>query len=741
MKQVDVTLKLFIILCLTAFGSQAMAQTSTYTLAANGIGPVQLGAKALDLPESVPGLYDSKMSDVYIDEEMPDDEDMPEFATWYFYDQDGETVFTAIQDSLGYICEISICSPKILTPEGIHVDTPQRQLDAIKGAQRIDPDPMADYGRLSYVLNGITYWVDSFYIDDNHSEDRVASITIPVDDSGDLIYDMVNQVITNVLPLYANCSSLAEMESHIEEVRNIQGVEKAYSNGSTTLFVNIAGAGQISFSYFPDPIDVDNQTVNEIINRFLNITENYPGNLKLDQFTIAFQMGEDRKFEIQKELLQIAESMFQKCNMKGRMTEPTVDFFLHDMYKYDYVFLNTHGYYDKSTNVHWLASSVLASALTTEQIVAIEKNKTLSDEEKLERIIRKDIFQQYEDSFRSGSLSYAFTTEVRGVGTKVLVCYVSISQDLIMNSYNEFAHQGHAIVFNSACQSLMGDDALADAFLNRGAGAYIGYDEINSVGRFAGLEFFGRLFSGMSINKAFETLDDAVKKEHWKDSKRKDNKEWDANLHLVCPYIGDYYRLYPVRTDRDKQYSKKDFFVKDYDARICYYDPENHKFTEIRNLGTGKYYGSLSDTVIAKIPLHYYKTKKEPNSNNKSDIEKNKAIESIPLIYGFQLSKHKDCHDPLTLITTINKPYCIFNLADKTNMAMLEVTYDDKESMVTIKLTYNLPKVWLWNDTEEAFFIRPVIADGEEIKNFGGTVTCYGKGGPNDPNRGGSSRP
>ena len=155
----------------------AQAQTS-YTLTPNGIGPVQIGVKAFELPESVPQLYDSKMSDVYIDEEMPDDEDMPEFATWYFYDEEGETVFTATQDSLGYICEINICSPKILTPEGIHVDTPQQQLDATKGAQRIDPDPMADYGRLSYVLNGITYWVDDFYIDDNHSEERVALITV-----------------------------------------------------------------------------------------------------------------------------------------------------------------------------------------------------------------------------------------------------------------------------------------------------------------------------------------------------------------------------------------------------------------------------------------------------------------------------------------------------------------------------------------------------------------------------------
>ncbi len=179
MKQVVDKLTLFIVLCIAVAGFQAAAQ-STYTLTANGIGPVQIGVKAIELPESVPNLYDSKVSDVYIDEEIPDDEDMPEFATWYFYDEDGEVVFTATQDSEGYISEINISSPKFLTPEGIHVGTPQQRLDKIKGAMRIDPDPMADetYARLSYVLNGITYWIDGFYIDDDHSEDRIASITI-----------------------------------------------------------------------------------------------------------------------------------------------------------------------------------------------------------------------------------------------------------------------------------------------------------------------------------------------------------------------------------------------------------------------------------------------------------------------------------------------------------------------------------------------------------------------------------
>ena len=156
-KQSRQNLCLYLLIFLTVNFPAAAQGVNTFTLTADGIGPVQLGAKALDLPESVPQLYASKVSDIFIDEEMPDEEDMPEFATWYFYDEEGEVVFTATQDSIGYINEITISSPNIFTAEGIHVGTPQQQVDAIAGIQKIESGPWEDNPRDGYELNGITH--------------------------------------------------------------------------------------------------------------------------------------------------------------------------------------------------------------------------------------------------------------------------------------------------------------------------------------------------------------------------------------------------------------------------------------------------------------------------------------------------------------------------------------------------------------------------------------------------------
>ena len=557
MKQVDVTLKLFIVLCLTAFGSQAMAQSSTYTLTANGIGPVQLGAKALDLPESVPGLYDSKVSDFYIDEEMVDDEDMPEFVTWYFYDEEGETVFTATQDSIGFITEITISSPNILTAEGLHVNAPRQQVDTIKGAQKIMPLPGEDYGRVSYQLNGITLWIDDFYIDDNHSEERVASITIPTDDNSDYLYEIVNGVISNVYPHYLSSNSLPEMENHLDEIRSINGVKDAYSNGSTTLFVELDCGGSLGFSYFPEPDDdVSVETIESFINGATNIARDGITMERLDKFSIAFQMGNDRKFDGEKKRLDEAESMFQKCGFKGHIQEASLNFFLNDMYNYDYLFINTHGVYNEKTGIHWLLTSTPASILSEKQIKTIKNSdKTLTtnsdealrkQEKLLEEILLPNVFKEYKSYFINGSINYNFHEEIRGVNTTVPICYITVSEDLIKYSKKRFNNQGYAIVFNSACESLKGNNGLADAFINAGAGTYLGYDAINNASRLSGLEFFGRLFSGMSFNKAYETIDDKIKN-NWCTNGW--GKQWTAHLKLISPHSGEHNRMFPKKTD------------------------------------------------------------------------------------------------------------------------------------------------------------------------------------------------
>lgn len=760
MKQVVDKLTLFIVLCLAVGSFQAAAQ-STYTLTANGIGPVQIGVKAIELPESVPNLYDSKVSDVYIDEEMPDDEDMPEFATWYFYDEDGEVVFTATQDSLGYICEISVTDPKILTPDGIHVGTPEQQLGKIKGALKIEPDPWADNPQNSYELNGITIWIDGYYIDDEQSEYRVSSMTVPADDSLALLYEKTNRVITQVLPHYTNSTSLRQMASHLDEIRNIDGVEHAYSNGSTTVFVEIENGGTISFSFYPDDNTISGRSINDILEKLKSITNtDYSHSKVLNQFCIAFQMGNDAKYNDNKKLMETVKEMFEKCGMNGpeEILKPNVDFFLNDMYKYDYILLRTHGCYkaevkttdidNKTGNVitktypehHYLATSEIASNLSIGKIKEIN-DQELSRNERFDKILIPDIYKKYMNLWHGGFLAYGFINEAHGSG-EIPVCYVTITDDLISeNRERKFSHFGNAIVFCSACESLKGSKEsggisyqLAKAFMIKGAGAYLGYTDKASVGGEAGYAFFGRLLSGMSINQSYYSLDEPFK------------KDGNAILKLVFPdmaysdikqNIGNHYRLFPEAEDPDHHFNMKSLFYKDFNAQLSYYIPnqEGKYVKQVVDLGQGEYNGLVINTTMATAPLHYI------TCDAQSLVWTDADIESIPLLYGFQFCRNKDFKDNvLTLIAPIGKSAVITNLIDNSIICELNATYNGTESRVKWEIQYSFPKSWIWNYEKEAYYYRPIIIDGTEVANFGGISTNYKTGGPSDPNRG-SNKP
>ncbi len=819
MKQVIDKLALIIVLCLTLVGTHAtaLAQT-TYTLTLNGIGPVQLGVKASELPESVPQLYDSKMSDVYIDEEMPDDEDMPEFATWYFYDEEGETVFTATQDSLGYICEISISSPNILTPEGIHVGTPQQQLDKTKGALRIDPDPMADetFARLSYVLNGITYWVDSYLTDDEHTEDRVASITIsdpvltaegigPVrigtkasdlpessprlyasrvlgngktpptgnptdwhflDDKGNelftaeqddegliseititapnlttflgvhpgmslqqveelrgeplskplakdayisydlydialnvnkaqkgldknaqlitslsvpgVAYDRVNYVIGQVMPYYSSCTSFSQLESHLNDIRNIDGIESAYTDGSTTLYVNVLEFGSVSFSVIAD----DFYTIPLFKEELMKII---PGshewnNRDYNTFTVANQLENDLESSVIKGYTDMAINMFVKSGYENvKYSSPTIDFFLNDIFNNDMVFLITHGGYDEVNGVCWLRTSDIAGYYNP--------NK--------KKWIGTSIYQKFKHLCKTRFMGLSFNKEKRQHGVQDFA-HIKVSDLFICCSERSFPNNP-AIVFNAACQSFKHDN-MAKAFAGKGA-IYLGYDEINSVGVCGGLQFFSRILSGMNVNDAFNSMDKTAKK----DPVRK------AELHIF-PEDNKKYFFYPRRTSFQFELPTVNRVV-------------NNKLVDEQWI-------KFSTNYV--MPLLYFGV--TDARNYKTTFNEN--IESIPLEYGFQLSKNEDFNESetLTLKTELKKSHNVTS-EDQSNEVRFSCNLD--VATVSLDLSFNmlLNICPFWNPQKECLYLRPIVYNKNSgFVSYGKTWKYYKNGGPSDPN-------
>lgn len=685
------TLFLFVSLIMGQTG-WSQSGSINYTLTSNGIGPVQLGVNPNELPESIPGLYASKSHSDPLAQYLSDDEDddWGVFEGWEFLDEEGETVFTADVDSLGLICEITISSPNFLTAEGLHVGSSPQQVETVKGAQKILPNPMADFGRVSYQLNGITLWIDDFLIDDDHSEERVAQITIPAEDSTDDLYEMVNNVIASVYPHYSSSNSLQEMETHINEIRNIDGVQDVYSNGSTTLFVELDGGGSFSFSYFPKPIDVSGETIDSFTNGAFEIARDSRTKNPLDKFTIAFQMGKDSRFDNEKKLLGKAEKMLQDCGFKGKIKEASIEFFLNDMYNYDYAFINTHGMYDQKTGIHWLLTTTPASIKTEKEANEIKNDATLSREAKLEAILLKNIFNTYKQYYLDDLMSYAFIKEKRG-SSMVPICYVSISENLFKSSKNRFNNQGNAIVFNSACESLKGNNGLADAFIGIGAGAYLGYDAINNASRDSGLEFFGRLLSGMTINKAYETID-----KHLKSNRM---GTWTAHLKLICPHIGESHLLYPKRAGHQFSFHK--------------IDPNQNNTLDNQ---------AIQFSTTYNIPLLFYTC-----HNNEPYLNQNHN--AIPLEYGFELCKNSGFSkgQTYTIRMRINDEKAI----PVSNEDFIYASCQLNGNTIILKLSFDMPvnHYPYWDPNQEYMHLRPIVfmKDSEPV-NTGGTYHCYKNG-------------
>lgn len=135
------------------------AAPATPVLTEEGLTPVVIGANVKDLPEAVEGLYASKKYH-QIDPNL-DEEEIPwdEVEGWYFYDKDGNLLFTA-EDNQGTIFRITVRTPDIKTSQGAHVGMTHDELAAIDGAKYIAPDPEADYEIHTFELGEISITMD-----------------------------------------------------------------------------------------------------------------------------------------------------------------------------------------------------------------------------------------------------------------------------------------------------------------------------------------------------------------------------------------------------------------------------------------------------------------------------------------------------------------------------------------------------------------------------------------------------
>lgn len=387
---------------------------------------------------------------------------------------------------------------------------------------------------------------------------------------------------------YAQSETLEEMSKYLDKIKNLQYVEDAYTSGNE-MFVVIKDYGMISFYYNPDP------AYNKIPEKELkSLMKNVRKKLQKNQITthrnlqtksiaIINQAQNDEGLQVAieaKQLLDETRDMFEEYGFKvdPAVISPDVKFFNNGIFDYDVVFLQTHGGYNEKEKFHTFLTSEVVSNTS-------------------------ELDPQYAYPYKNIAYDKVYISEHKEVrnGREERIWYASVTEKWISDSKKNFTNQGNAIVFNGCCLSMRNinpDDendtisySVAEIFEEKGAAAYFGYDESNGVGHIAGCYFLHKLFSGMSIERAYEDLPFMLRhnKRSRYDSERNITETYWADLipypNLNSLNIG-YYCLSPFFS------IKHDFFVKDKEYIVLYaksyYSNTDNQISDINKLLSDK---------------------------------------------------------------------------------------------------------------------------------------------------------
>ena len=344
----------------------------------------------------------------------------------------------------------------------------------------------------------------------------------------------VEKINNYVIPIFEQCSTVEEMEEHIDEITSVEGVENIIRSG-TDIIVKIRDWYDFVFMY-PIVPDVENLYVARKA-KTINIQNSKPlmQQLKKDgtpiKVAIACQMINDTRFKGQvNDLIELTErfkamgfqAVFVPSEEGGNLD---TDFYRRRMFEYDIVVLDTHGGYNEDTGWHGFLTDEYLGISTPEITIW---NWFVNKLDKLglnESGVLEPIHTDIEDAFVGYCRTGYFSSGV----------FIGVSDSFIAKSKFKFGEGPH-IVFNGACSSLngkdtierkldsktfSGSDAVAQIFHDKGADIYMGYNNSCSYSGYAAFYYFNAMLHGLSHKSAFDIISDDYKTE---------KTTWEASL-------------------------------------------------------------------------------------------------------------------------------------------------------------------------------------------------------------------
>lgn len=339
-------------------------------------------------------------------------------------------------------------------------------------------------------------------------------------DDDDEILEKACEALQQVSDVYMECRSIADLKERAEEISKIENVEDVHFS-DISMFVKVKGFMTVSFCFYPEqkvPQTKDFDYLNTRIAGTRASLDKTTSNLGFEKAVIIDQQLEDMNWEVYKQGL---KELLERVGIKTEINNtPTLDYFVNDLFDNDIVLFISHGHYDRDTQLHWLDLtnleefnwdlyhvSSMKEHLLNGLTLALLQDVTVEDE-----MLQMTITQHWE--------TYRY----------VMRAHFSISEKFISSIKTNFKKPGKALVFNVACQSLKAGDnsvkdmnqhdfAFAQAFIDRGAGVYFGYDESNGEGQQGALQLLSSIASGQSVLGAYNSLPEWILHDYWSEKK------------------------------------------------------------------------------------------------------------------------------------------------------------------------------------------------------------------------------
>lgn len=314
----------------------------------------------------------------------------------------------------------------------------------------------------------------------------------------------ISSACLTIFPSLEECTTIEDAEKQIGVIEKADGVEKVWSDGKN-LHVKISDWETMSFHFSHNEEDdsmPNIESLKKLMSTSLGTVFSPNGNYK--RAVIANQQQYDEKFN--RPFLYYLKESFEKCGIiVDYPKDPTLDFFWNNsedpqnlnLYDYDIIFLLTHGGYDDVTGTHGLmAADYLGYEL-------VHWTKPVSSY-KVEWKDRLDELRKKYKEVTDDDVKLNWSLEFRDA-IPYWIAYPVILESFFDKAEGQFTNE-NSIWFNCACSSLAGNESeggasssMADKFLYKNLGIYLGYAKPNSSGGKTGYNFFTNMLSGQSL--------------------------------------------------------------------------------------------------------------------------------------------------------------------------------------------------------------------------------------------------